>query len=86
LHLVLFFFFFFFFFFSSSSSSSSFLLQDPGGYRPRNVPQPAGLFYYGGTMGEKCPVILPTVTTSTPLPQICDMGQTASLSLRRKAC
>jgi len=40
-------------------------------------------------MGEKCPVILPKCRLPHYIfymPQICDMGPTALLSLRRKAC
>jgi hypothetical protein len=47
----------------------------------------------GGTIGEKCPIkfshIIATSTVIVGLfymPQICDMGQTALLPLRRKAC
>ena len=45
-----------------------------------------------GTVGEKCPRILPNMTTSTVhleifyMSQSYDMGPTALLSLRRKAC
>jgi hypothetical protein len=38
----------------------------------------------GGTMGEKCPIKFShTIVTST---QTCDMGPTALLPLRKKAC
>jgi hypothetical protein len=43
-------------------------------------------------VGENCPIISPKMSTSTLhvgifyIPKICDMGPTALLTLRRKAC
>jgi hypothetical protein len=69
----------------------SFPLSSPEALLIRRRERP--LLAGGSTMGEKCPIKFSHTSATSMviveffyMPQICDMGQTALLPLRRKAC